>query len=181
MERNANRSSRAVLAGIVLAILSGCVTSNPERVILKGVDIDQTLRVAEDELENRRLGSVLTLWAVRDQEISPDQAREISRLYFEHVNDLTRIFNIWHLTRGISNLYRSGSDSVRAILSTAYNDAKERVAALDHKVADVHFGAEKIYRGDVHLLGRGYSRNHMVVPGNRRYLQSYKEYLSKRN
>ena len=53
--------------------------------LIEGVDIDQTLEIAERELEEGGLGSVLTVWAIRDQVVTPEQASRISQLYFQYI------------------------------------------------------------------------------------------------
>ncbi|MFW5960585.1 MAG: hypothetical protein ACOCSE_05655 [Chitinivibrionales bacterium] len=150
-------------------------THNRDEVILEGIEIDPTLKIAETELELGGWGSVLTIWAIRDQHFTPDQAEEVSRLYFSHIDSLTRDFNRWHLTWAVSNIYRLGDTGVKAELDSAYSHACAYAEEMGG-AADKHVNGERIYMGDYHLGGRSYARNHLVVPGNRKYLQSIKEY-----
>ena len=50
-------------------------------------------------------------------------------------------------------------------------------AKLDKNVAKTHFSDPKLYMGFAHAGGRGYARNHLVVPGNNDYLQSAESYI----
>jgi hypothetical protein len=151
------------------------LTHHRGEVLLEGVDIDQTLRVAEVELEEGGWGSVLTLWAIRDQHVSPEQAADVSGLYFTHIDELERDFNVWHLTWAVANMYRHGDDEVKAELAEAYADAQTRARDLGG-LADKHVNGDKLYMGDAHIGGRAYAHNHVVVPGDEDYLQSYEEY-----
>jgi hypothetical protein len=160
---------------------TGCaiyVNHAREPVLIEGIDVDQSLEVAEDELEQ---GTVLTLWGLRDQVITPAQARRVSELYFEHVDELcagkNRVFNIWHITWAISNFYRHGDEEVRAELQHAYDDAAHRAEKIDIEVARLHFFGDRIYMGDFHGFARLYLQNHLVVPGDPEYLQCYEEYV----
>jgi hypothetical protein len=157
-----------------------------DRVLVPGIDIDSTLDVAELELEGGGSLSVLTIWAIRDQVVTPAQARRISKIYFDHILEVdgegakSRKFQVWHLTWAISNLYREGGQEVRQALEDAYADASMRVEALKMKAASLHFAGDEIYMGDAHAGGRAYARKHLVVPGNPDYLQSVKQYLEER-
>ena len=155
-------------------------TNERDEVLLDGIDIDQSLIISEIELEDGGLGSVLTLWTMRDQIISPDHARIISDQYFRYIDGLEKKFNIWHFTWAISNLYRQGSPDVQTALEDAYKDASIRAAGMGG-AADKHVNSQKIFMGDFHGGGRSYARKHLVVPGNNRYLQSIDEYLEKQN
>ena len=123
-----NRLSITVL---FIILSSGCfpyLTHERSKAIVEGVDIDQTLEIAAKELEKDGMGSVLTLWAIRDQVITPEQAGKISELYFEYIKDMKKRFNIWHITWAISNIYRLGDDSVKTVLEAAWKDASRRAA-----------------------------------------------------
>jgi hypothetical protein len=172
-----------ILSVLFFFILSfqGCLwylTHDRSRVIVEGVDIDQTLAVAEHELRKGGWGSVLTVWALRDQYITPGQAEKINSLYFIYIDSLKRDFNIWHLTWAISNLYRLGNDNVKTVLESARQDASQRAKRLS-RIADKFANGEQLYMGDAHIGGRAYAHRHLVVPGNRKYLQSVEEYLLK--
>ena len=59
-------------ASLIIAVfagaLSGCYMYHErEKVLIEGIDIDQTLEVAEMELKENRFSTVLTLWAMRDR------------------------------------------------------------------------------------------------------------------
>jgi len=153
------------------------LTHDRSEVLLDGVDIDQTLRVAEVKMNERqgKLGTSLPLWVIRDQVITPDQGKQISRLYFQHVDSLQKKFDIWHLTWAISDIYRLGNDSVKAVIDSAYRDASTRAAKIEG-IADRMVNGDKIFMGDAHSGGRSFARKHVVVPGNKKYLQSFEEY-----
>jgi hypothetical protein len=172
----------ALLAGGMIAVLAlmtpGCMrylTHERQEVLLEGVSIDQSLRVAHDELHEGGWGSVLTLWAIRDQYITPPQAARVSELYFAFIDSLERDFNVWHLTWAVANMYRHGDQQVKEALRDAYEDARVR-AREQGGLADKHVNGERLYMGDAHIGGRAYAHNHVVVPGNEDYLQSYHEY-----
>lgn len=166
---------------IILLTFQGCMrylTHERNEVLLDGIDIDQTLKIAEIELERQKLGSVLTIWAIRDQYISSSQAKKISQLYFKHIESLDKKFDIWHLTWAISNMYRFGDADVKNELNEAYNDAVKRAKEV-HKLANKMANGEKIYMGDAHSGGRAFAKKHLVVPGNDEYLQSFEEFTEK--
>lgn len=172
---------------IVFVVLSnnGCMrylTQNRDKVLLEGVDINQTLKVAELKMNERqgRLGTSLPLWVIRNQKITPFQAQEISHLYFQYIDQLKKKFDVWHLTWAIADIFRLGNDSVQINLSNAYLDATERAKELEG-VADKMVNGRKLYMGDAHGGGRMYAKKHIVVPGKEGYLQSYDEYVHKLN
>jgi hypothetical protein len=152
------------------------LTHNRDEVIIKGVDIDQTLDVAAVDLKRGGWGSVLTVWAIRDQEVTPPQTARISQLYFQNIDKVKWKFNIWHFTWAIADLYRNGSQPVRDSLQAAYNDARVRVKQ-SYGTANKFVNGDKLYMGDAHSLGRAYAHRHVVVPGNADYVQSFAEYL----
>lgn len=154
-----------------------------EKALVEGIDMDQTLKVAAAEIEQNRFATVLGIWAIRDQVFTPEQAATVNALYFEHIERIdsedqkAREFSVWHLAWAVSNIYRLGDDGVKDSIRDAYEDAGERIEKLDKNVATTHYSDEKMTMGDIHLGGRGYAKNHLVVPGNKKYLQSYDEYL----
>ncbi len=174
--------------GIAALNLSGCTMLYHERdkVLISKVDIDKTLEVAALELQENKVSSVLTLWAMRDQVLTPAQARRVSELYFAHIGRVdseaqkARGFSVWHLTWAISNMYRLGDQDVKDELNEAYIDASLRVDALDSKIANTHF-YDDVLMGDAHFGGRAYAKSHIVAPGNEKYLQSVDEYKAKRD
>ena len=175
---------------IVFCVLSGCyLYSEPKKrgkVLLSGIDMGQTLKIAEMELKRNYTGSVLTIWAIRDQKFSAEEAGTVSSLYLKYIGRVdseeqkARGFSVWHLTWAISNIYRQGDEEVRQAILPAYQDAKKRVEKADSRMTNKFFKEEKIYMGDAHFGGRRYAKKHIVVPGNRKYLQSVSEYTSKR-
>jgi hypothetical protein len=170
-----------ILFTVVLIILQGCMrylTHDRSEVLLEGVDIDQTLKIAEIKLEKRKLGSVLTIWAIRDQYFTPEQAKEVSRLYFAYIDDIDTKFDVWHLTWAIANMYRFGDEEVKIELNKAYYNAVKRASEV-HNLADKMANGEKIYMGDAHGGGRAFAKKHVVVPGNDKYLQSIEDFNTK--
>ncbi len=172
---------RIFIVVFVFASLSGCMrylTHDRSKVLLPGVDIDQTLKIAAIEIDKGTLGCVLGLWVIRDQVVTNDQANKISDLYFTHIGLLKQSFNIWHLTWTIADLYKNGDETTKAELKKAYEDAKSRAKSLGG-LANKMVNGDNVYMGDAHFLGRRYAELHVVVPGNKQYLQSFEEYLKK--
>ncbi len=167
----------------------GCfpyVYHSQARVVIPRVDIPATLEVARIELEEGGFDATLAIWAIRDQVVTAADARTIAALYFTHIDRVaaqkdrtTADFGVWHFSWAIANLYRNGSDSVRAELEEAFLDARQRPGTLQHfkGAAREHVNGQKIYMGDIHGAARSYARSHIVVPGDTRYLQSLDEYL----
>lgn len=176
-----------MLLVLLIFLLNGCfpyMYHDREKVLLDNVDVDATLKIADIELAEGGFDRVLTIWALRDQDINDDQAQVISDLYFKYIDnmdeDSAASFSKWHLAWAVSNYYRFGNDDVKNTLEDAFQHAKKVPETLDkvQEIADTHINGEKIYMGDVHSLGRSYARSHIVVPGNEKYLQSFDEYLS---
>lgn len=177
---------------LLLLTFTSCfkyVYHEQEEVTLEGIDVDSTLKIAGIELEEGGLDAVLTIWAMRDQQVSPEQAGVIGELYFEHIDRVaaqknrdSADFGVWHLAWAISNIYRNGDERLKSVLTDAYLDAKKRPDNLNKfvKIAEEHINGEKIYMGDIHDLGRSYARSHLVVPGNSDYIQSFDEYRAKK-
>lgn len=161
-----------------VALLSGCMrylTHDRDEVLLPTIDVDQTLRVATMDMAEGGRGMSLSLWALRDQVLTPGQARRVSELYFTYIDSLPGTFDTWHLTWAIANMYRHGGPEVKAALDKAYQDATAR-AANTHRLADLHVNGDKIYMGDAHSGGRRAAKKHLVVPGREGYLQSAEEF-----
>lgn len=178
------KQTALLLPAIALAVVSvsGCFMYHKQyRVLIDGISIDQTLDVAKIEMAKNEFGTVLTVWAVRDQIFTGPQAARVSELYFQHIERIdseaqkARVFSVWHLTWAISNIYRLGNEAVKVALREAHKDAEHRVKVLDKRIATKMFHEEKIYMGDAHLGGRAYARKHLVVPGDQRFLQSAAE------
>lgn len=169
-----------IIPAVILFSLSGCMrylTHDREEVLLQGVDMDQTLLVAEDQMNERngRIGTSLPIWVIRDQHITPSQVQKVSQLYFKHINSLEKKFDKWHLAWAVANIYRMGDDSVKIVLKSAYEDASQRAKKLEG-ITDRMVNGDKLYMGDAHSGGRSYAQKHIVIPGNEKYLQSYEEY-----
>jgi len=182
MSSTLQRHLTAALALFAALSASGCLPylyNDRRQVLINGIDIDQSLVMAERDLDDGGFGSVLTLWALRDQVVTPDQAAQISELYFNHIESVERegnsFFNVWHLTWAISDLYRLGNEQVRYELEDAYRDAGARVADLDSQLATRFYSGDQIEMGDAHAFGRAFARSRLVVPGNDLYLQSVPE------
>jgi hypothetical protein len=159
-----------------------------DRVLVSGVDVDATLEIARIELEESGFDAPLTLWAIRDQNVTTENARAISHLYFKYIDKIAAQkdrtaadFGVWHLAWAISNVYRSGDGSIKAELEGAYRDAQKRPEGLRQfkDIASEHINGSKVYMGDFHTVARAYARSHIVVPGNKNYLQSLDEYKKK--
>ncbi|MFP4418745.1 MAG: hypothetical protein ACOC41_07285 [Chitinivibrionales bacterium] len=163
---------------VFIILMEGCfyVTNNQKEVLIQSIDVNQTLKVAEHELKQDKWGRVLTLWAIRDQHFSPNQAESVAELYFSYIDSLHRQFNIWHLTWAVANIHRNGDEQVKQLLDSAYHDAVQRADTL-HRVADRHVNGDKVYMGDFHFLGRRYKKTHVVAPGNSKYPQSAEEVI----
>ncbi len=174
----------AILIGLLAALLIGLsslifrgppfITADQSRVLIRGVDIDQTLVIAEREMQKGGFASVLTLWGIRDQVYTEAQGREVADHYFRHIASITDYFQLWHLTWAISNIYRNGVPSVRTQLQAAYDDATRRAKAAGG-VADAHVNGA-ILMGDIHLPARWFVQTHVVAPGAQGYLQSPADY-----
>lgn len=163
---------------VTILILSSCMSMKKDRdtYILENIDIEQTLQIAEYELEQNETGSSLTLWAIRDQNFTKENAVEVERLYFKYILKMPGSFDTWHFTWAISNIYRQGNAEVQSVLQEAYDDASELASTIS-KTSDTLSNSEELYRGDVHFLGRGFAKSHLVVPGNNKYLQSAEEFF----
>ena len=179
---------------LLLALGSmGCfpyVYHQQDRVLIQGVDVGATLAIARIELEEGGFDAALPVWAIRDQIVSPDDARTIAALYAEYIDKVaaekdrtTADFGVWHFSWAIANLYRNGNDRVKQELETAYRDAVTRPATLKNfgKAAAEHVNGSKIYMGDIHGLARSFAHAHIVAPGNKTYLQSFDEYTKRRH
>lgn len=171
---------RILLVILPVCLLSSCfIYSKREPALVKNVDVDQTIRVARDEMQKTSMGQSLGIWVLRDQVVTPKQAKEIADLYLAHIDSMTSPFNIWHSSWAISNLYRLGDTTVKTVLETAYQKAKQQPERLEgevHNTAEDHINGKKIVTGFIHLGGLFYAYAHVVAPGNKKYLQSYEEY-----
>ena len=171
------------LTAMFLLLLNSCyIYSTQEPALVKNVDIDQSLKVARDEMKKKDASQSLGIWMLRDQVVTPQQARIIADLYLTHIDGMTDGFNIWHSSWAIANLYRLGDAAVKAELEAAYQKAKKQPDRLEGDIketADSHINGDKLVTGFIHLGGLNYAYDHLVVPGNKKYIQSYEEYLAR--
>ena len=177
-----------VLVLIVAALFTDCLSivyHDQKSVLILGIDITSTLEIARAELEEGGFDASLTVWAIRDQAITADDADNVSKLYFDFIDKVageedktTADFGVWHFAWAISNLYRNGDAETRARLEQAYLDARNRPESMTHfkDVAVEHVNGDKIYMGDIHAIARSYACSHIVAPGNTKYLQSLDQY-----
>lgn len=165
---------------LFLPLILGCsypkITHLQSEVLIEGIDINQSIKIAGAELGKGKFNSILGLWSLRDQRINSEQAQKISNLYFNNIDKIEKEFAVWHLTWAISNFYRNGDEEVKGKLSEAFIDAKVRAKNLNKEIADEKVNGNKVYMGFSHFLGYGYAKKHLVVPGNKKFLQSYDEY-----
>jgi hypothetical protein len=163
---------------VLIGSIMGClrVTYDQTKAEIEHIDIDETLKVAVYELEEGGRDEALTIWAIRDQQITEEQAEQISELYFEYTKAMKDKYSLWHFTWAISNFYRNGDETIQEILQEAYDDAKEK-ATLTNSIADKYVNGNKIYMGHMHGIAHRYARNHVIAPGNERYRQSFDDYL----
>ena len=165
--------------------------NNQQAVLIDGIDFDETLKIATEELTRDIATAELTIWALRDQVITPDVARTIADLYQDNIDKLYQAepftaidwnHAVWHFAWAIANLYRNGDSAVKAELQQAYEDAITRPKTLERfqLVATDNVLGHEILMGDAHDAGHGFAQGHIVVPGNPDYVQSYEEYLENR-
>jgi hypothetical protein len=189
--RNERRSRIVgVLAALALSVAANAclpyLYKERAQALIPGIDIDQSLDVAERELAEPKSTSVLGVWALRDQPVSPKQAARIDSMYLNSIASIDneemrhRSFAVWHFTWAISNLYRFGDEAVKAALEPAYEDAVVRAKKLDRSVVDKLVLGDDIYSGPAHAGGKAYARKHLVVPGNKSYLQSFAQYMEEK-
>ncbi len=171
---------------LICIFLNSCFTSTyytRKPALVKNTDINETIKIAKDELQKKGISQGLGIWVMRDQIVTPIQARTIAELYMANIDSMKIPFNIWHSSWAISNLYRLGTDSVKIELESAYQKAKkqpERLKGGVKNIANYHINGEKITSGFIHFGGRAYGRGHLVAPGNKRYIQSYQKYCDKK-
>jgi hypothetical protein len=184
--KNHTTMSRRILLLFSLSVmLSSCFLSMHTRrkpALVKNVDINETLKISKHEMEKKSGSQGLGIWVLRDQVVTPAQAHTISDLYLSHIDSMKSEFNIWHSSWAIANLYRFGDEAVKTEQETAYQKAKiqpERLKGGTKKLANSHINGKKTVTGFIHAGGRAYAKRHLVVPGNKRYVQSYEEYLKK--
>ncbi|MDG0970373.1 MAG: hypothetical protein P8Q37_09190 [Porticoccaceae bacterium] len=161
--------------------------NDQQSVLIKNIDWQATLKVAEAEFARKLSTSELPIWGIRDQVITPDIATKIAALYFDNIDMLyeTSPFTmldwnhaVWHLSWAISNLYRNGNAEVKKRLQLAYQDAIKRPETLERftYMAIDHIRNDIVVMGDIHAPANKRMKQLIVVPGNPEYLQSYDEY-----
>ena len=141
--------------------------------------MEQSLQIACDQMKRSGINQALSIWVLRDQYLTPAQAKTIGEIYLANIDSMKSDFNIWHTSWAISNIYRWGNDSIKAVLEVAYQKAKkqpERMHGWEKGAANSHINGTKITSGFIHAGGRYYAHGHLVVPGNTSYLQSYEAY-----
>ena len=171
------------ISSFLCLFLSSCFLSLHHRrkpALVRNVNMDETLKISKDEMQKTNISQSLGLWVIRDQIINAEQAKIISELYLNKIDGMNSDFNIWHSSWAISNLYRFGDDAVKAELENAYQKAKKQPERITRKgtrrLANRHVNGKRTVTGFIHAGGRSYAKRHLVVPGNKRYLQSYEDY-----
>jgi hypothetical protein len=182
---------KIVIAGLSVFILliiiaSSCIAFKyvyfeQGMVLLPGIDVDKSLDIAELKLRLGGFDSILGLWALRDQIITPPEAERINSLYLKYIGTIDNEFGVWHLAWAVSNFYRLGNDDVKEKLKSSYEDAIKRPGTLKQfgKIADEHINGKKIYMGFIHDLGKSFAHSHLIVPGNKEFLQSFDDFVRK--
>lgn len=164
------------------------VLDKQSEVLIEGIDFEATMKIAKNELESEYATAELTIWAIRDQKISPAIAEQVSSLYFQYIDGLYDAkavamldwnHAVWHFAWAISNMYRNGDEQVKQKLQLAYEDALTRPATQERfkLIALEHVTGTVVTMGDMHERARDFAQKHIVVPGNPNYVQSYEEYL----
>lgn len=164
-----------ILFILLLTLLQSCsytlVTSDQQKVLIQGIDIDRSITRAEAAFAEDKTGRSLGFWAMRDQIITAEQAKRIDASYKRHIAFVHKEFDIWHMTWAITNYYRNGDESVKLVLQDSYDDAVRRGLALDKRSARLHVSGDKIYMGWFHFGGWAAAKKYLVVPGNRKFQQ----------
>lgn len=153
-----------------------------EPALVKGVDMRQSIQVAADQIKKEGIEQGLSIWVLRDQYVTVEEAKEISDLYLAHIDTMKSDFNIWHTSWAIANLYKWGDASIKAVLEPAFQKATrqpERLTGLAKNSANNLINGEKITAGFIHLGGDYYAHQCLVVPGDKTYLQSYEDFRKK--
>lgn len=179
-------SKRLLIFSALCLFLNSCFLSLHHRrkpALVRNVNMDETLKISKDEMQKKNMSQSLGLWVIRDQIVNQAQAKTISELYLGKIDSMKSDFNIWHSSWAISNLYRFGDAAVKAELETVYQKAKKQPERIQkrstRKLANRHVNGKRTVTGFIHAGGRSYAKRHLVVPGNKRYLQSYEEYCKK--
>lgn len=104
-----------------------------EPALVKNVNIDESLKITKDEIKKTNTSQSLGLWVLRDQIVTPEEAKTIADLYLTHIDSMKVGFNIWHSSWAIANLFRFGDEAVKAELQTAYQKAKTQPERIEKK------------------------------------------------
>ncbi|MES2566804.1 MAG: hypothetical protein V4565_08055 [Bacteroidota bacterium] len=123
-------------AVLLCLLLSSCFTSmhhTREPALVKNVNIDESLKITKDEIKKTNTSQSLGLWVLRDQIVTPEEAKTIADLYLTHIDSMKVGFNIWHSSWAIANLFRFGDEAVKAELQTAYQKAKTQPERIEKK------------------------------------------------
>ncbi len=169
-------------SGLFGLLLSACTPFQyyvREPALVEGVDMEQSLQVAADEIKKEGIEQGLSIWVLRDQFVTPEQARTIAGLYLETIDDMKSDFNIWHTSWAIANLYKLGDEPIQAELEEAFQKATkqhERLTGWVRDSTDNLVNGDEIVSGFIHVGGEFYAHGHLVVPGDKKYIQSYEEY-----
>jgi hypothetical protein len=176
----------SVFAAPLFALaVSGCFPFEyyeREPALVKGIDMRQSIQVATDQMHRGGVEQGLSIWALRDQFVTPEQAKEIGDLYLANIDGMKDEFNVWHTSWAIANLYKWGDQAVKASLETAFQKATRQPELLTGWVknsANNHINGNKITTGFIHAGGVYYAHRFLVVPGDKNFLQSYEEYRKK--
>jgi len=151
------------------------------KALVEGINIDCSLNIAELKLKEGGFDSILTLWTLRDQFITEAQAERINGIYLKYIDTVKNEFGIWHISWAVANFYRLGDDAIKLKLNDSYENAVKQPDKLKQlkDIASTFITGPKIYYGFIHDLGKSYAHSHLIVPGNKEYLQSIEEFLEK--
>jgi hypothetical protein len=114
--------------------------NDQESVLIEGVDLAETLKVAEAEFARELSTSELPIWAIRVQVVTLQIAAKIAQLCFDNIEMLctTEPFTIidwnhalWHFSWATSHSYRHGDIAVKASLKLNCEDAITRSEILE--------------------------------------------------
>jgi hypothetical protein len=154
------------------------MTHTRSEALVKGIDIIETLTIAEHKMQDSSRSNSLVFWVIKDQKLNRNEAEKIGELYFEYKDNIVTDFDQWHFTWAVSNMYRLGNDSVKDALSRANAHALQWAHQVGRRARRATRDTV-IYMGDAHSGGRFFARRHIVAPGNEKYLQSAREYFER--
>ena len=114
----------------------------------------QSIQVAADQIKKEGIEQGLSIWVLRDQYVTVEEAKEISDLYLAHIDTMKSEFNIWHTSWAIANLYKWGDDAIKAVLEPAFQKATkqpERLTGMVKNSANNLINGEKITSVYAHM------------------------------